>query len=75
MSATPYLSVLELFFSRVQYIQQELLDNENVEIEIQTKNQDSLDMNLIFERFPHITIKEAEEMAKCYMAVYCFEND
>lgn len=65
---------LDLFLSRVQRIQNDILDLEHLGYSIDNLQKETKTIEIL-QSFPEDLLKESIDMSDCYQILYCFEND
>lgn len=65
---------IDLFLSRVQRIQNDILDLSHLGFSIDNFQKESKTRDIL-QSFPEKVLQESTEMSDCYQILYCFEND
>ena len=65
---------LDLFLSRVQRMQNDILDLEHLGYSIDNLQRETKTLEIL-QSFPEDLLKESMDMSDCYQILYCFEND
>ena len=65
---------LDLFLSRMQRMQNDILDLEHLGYSIDNLQRETKTLEIL-QSFPEDLLKESMDMSDCYQILYCFEND